>query len=148
MPYQVIYVVCVRGRDTMEQKFLKEHSLFWTGSPPFTRFFNNVVFKIIQLILVFSFVHLVLNHSSTETIFCSHGYFSKVSKSSISWGPPVSEFLQVKRNVFLYSWHVNEGCSFRSQLTVLVACRPSCLANKRFWCRGIYTNCNIEGTCH
>ena len=28
MPYQVIYVVCVRGTDTMGQKFLKEHSLF------------------------------------------------------------------------------------------------------------------------
>ena len=39
--------------------------------------------------MVLSFVPLVLNHSSAYTVFCLHGCFSKVSKNSISRGPPV-----------------------------------------------------------
>ena len=36
--------------------------------------------------MVLSFVHLVLNHSSAYTVFCLH---FKVSKNSVSRGPPV-----------------------------------------------------------
>ena len=39
--------------------------------------------------MVLSFVHLVLNHSSTYTVFCLHGCFSKVLKKNVSRGPPV-----------------------------------------------------------
>ena len=34
------------------------------------------------------FVHLVLNHSSSYTVFCLHGCFSKVLENSVSRGPP------------------------------------------------------------
>ena len=40
-------------------------------------------------ILVLSFVHLVLNHSSAYTVFCLHGCFSKVLKNRVSRGPSV-----------------------------------------------------------
>ena len=42
--------------------------------------------------MVLSFVHLVLNHSSTYMVFCLHGCFSKVSKNSVSRGPPVPTY--------------------------------------------------------
>ena len=60
-----------------------------TGTPRLTRFPNNMGFYTTRLILVLSFVHLVLNHSSTYTVFCSHGCFFKVSKKSVNRGPPV-----------------------------------------------------------
>ena len=41
-------------------------------------------------ILVLSFVHLVLNHSSAYTVFYLQGCFSKVSKNRINRGPAVS----------------------------------------------------------
>ena len=37
-----------------------------------------------RFILVLSFLHLVLNHSSAHTVFCLHGCFSKVSKNFVS----------------------------------------------------------------
>ena len=46
-------------------------------------------------ILVLSFVHLVLNHSSTYTVFCLHGCFSKVSKNCVSRGSPLLCFLKM-----------------------------------------------------
>ena len=45
--------------------------------------------------LVVPFCHLVLNHSSNNTVFCLHGCFYKVSKNSVSRGLPV----------FLYKIH-------------------------------------------
>ena len=47
---------------------------------------------VIRFILVLSYVHLALNHSSTYTMFCLHGCFSKISKNSIRRGPPVNMY--------------------------------------------------------
>ena len=58
-----------------------------TGNPPLTRFSNNTVFKISQFILVLSFVHLALNHSSACMVFCL--LFFKSLKNRVSRGPPV-----------------------------------------------------------
>ena len=49
--------------------------------------------------MVLSFVHLVLNHSSAYTVFCLHGCFSKVSKNSVSRGPPVFLVSWIKSNL-------------------------------------------------
>ena len=48
-----------------------------------------------QFILVLSFVHLVLNHSSAYTVFCLHGCFSKVSKNHVNRGPPVLTYHKI-----------------------------------------------------
>ena len=50
--------------------------------------------------MVFSFVHLVLNHSSAYTVFCLHSCFSKVSKNRVSRGP--STYF-VAENLLAYS---------------------------------------------
>ena len=71
--YRIQAVICLHGSLTTQ--FSKKHGLFWyshLGLP--------------------SFVHLVLNHSSAYTVFCLHGYFSKVSKISVSRGPPVNMY--------------------------------------------------------
>ena len=67
----------------------KNVTTFYTGSPLLTRFSNNTFFLITQFILLLSFVHLVLNHSSAYTVFCLHGCFSKVSKNNVSRGLPL-----------------------------------------------------------
>ena len=58
-----------------------------------------------RFILVLSFVHLVLNHSSAYTFFCIHGCFSKVSKNSVSRGPPVSAISRPKIEIPMTSFY-------------------------------------------
>ena len=62
------------------------HELF-----PLSEQMNHIteIHELIQFpfFMVLSFVHLVLNHSPAYTVFCLHGCFSKVSKSSVSRGP-------------------------------------------------------------
>ena len=50
--------------------FWESWTCVYTGSPPLIWFSNNTVFWITRFILVLSFVHLVLNHSSSYTVFC------------------------------------------------------------------------------
>ena len=56
--------------------------------------------------MVLLFVHLVLNHSSTYTVFCLHGSFSKVSKNSVSRGPPVSPSYSVTCCMYDFLWQI------------------------------------------
>ena len=46
------------------------------------------------ILVVLSFTHSVLNHFSAYMVFYLHGCFSKVSKNSVSRGPPV--YLTIK----------------------------------------------------
>ena len=78
----------VTASNIQHKQIYFDQILYSTGSPPLIWFPNNTVFQTSRFILILSFVHLVLYHSTTYTVFCLHISFSKVSKNSVSRGPP------------------------------------------------------------
>ena len=98
-------------------------------SPPLTRFSNNMVFSIARFVLVLSFVHSLLSHSSTYTVFCFHSCFSNISKSSVSRGSPVihnrSHGIAHVTFVLLSVWpNTDRGNTFSAVMSVTYA-RPN-----------------------
>ena len=94
-----------------------------------------------RFILVLSFVHLVLNHSSAYTVFCLHGCFSKVSKNSVSRGPPVL-FNFLSANTKMY----RKGSIFHSFVheNIKKTLKRSILLGDFFSCSPDYPNIEIH----
>ena len=86
--------------------------------------------------MVLSFVHLVLNQSSTYTVACLHSCFSKVSKNSVSGGPPVPK----NKCFIIFSSHKQKNNaaskSFSTQCTFL-----ACIESNFGICPAFITAC-------
>ena len=90
-----------------------------------------------RFVLVFSYVHLVPNHSSAYMVFCLHVCFSKVSKNSVSRGPPVLlKNLEpaAAGSLLLYHWRTTRYKYFLSdKVYVSISIYNFYLIKSRFW---------------
>ena len=84
-----IYALCCELFHYISAIFLSIFAQFGQCKFRLMLIFPNTKSCIRQEPSVISFVHLVLNHSFTYTIFCLHCSFSKVSKNHVRRGPSV-----------------------------------------------------------
>ena len=98
---------------------------FYAISGTFYTLLNNTNLYLSYFILSYVFLGhndsvewgLTVNHSSAYTVFCLQGCFSKVSKNSVSRGPPVQDVRHLAFGIAIWdtfdgtpSMYLGRGC--------------------------------------